>query len=152
MRIEYLGPFGMPEREEELRADRENDLGLIREYAPQLHEAVMPPAQSPTDSLHLQDFATQMPSQPAGPLFEEPDTIEEPPGVGGQADSKADKKPKKSHPVPVNPDILKLAKKIKKDREKGISLIDSAREFCEGNERRAQSLLRQVRRYPGLWK
>lgn len=36
MRIEYLGPFGAPERETELRADRENDLGLIREYAPQL--------------------------------------------------------------------------------------------------------------------
>jgi hypothetical protein len=79
-------------------------------------------------------------------------TIEEPPGAGGQADSKADKKPKKSHPVPVNPDILKLAKKLKKDREKEMSLIDIAREFCEGNERRAQSLLRQVRRYPGLWK
>jgi hypothetical protein len=52
----------------------------------------------------------------------------------------------------VNPDILKLAKKIKMDRGKGMSLIDSAREFCEGNERRAKSLLRQVRRYPELWK
>jgi hypothetical protein len=45
-----------------------------------------------------------------------------------------------------------LAKKIKKYREKGMSLIDIAREFCEGNERRAKSLLRQLRRYPGLWK
>src|SRR5690348_15851461 len=95
---EYMGPFGTPKREEELRADQENDLGLIREYAPQLYEAGMSPARSPTDSHRLQEFAAQLPSPPAGPHFENLDNIEEPHAVGGQADNQADKKPTKSHP------------------------------------------------------
>jgi hypothetical protein len=152
MRIEYLGPFGMPELEAELRADRENDLDLIREYAPELYEAVMSPARSSADRLHLQGSEIQGPSQPAGPLFTDPGTTNEPPPEGGQADNKTDNKPKKSHPVPENPDVLKLAKKIKKDRQNGISQIDSAREFCEGTETKAESLLRQLRRFPHLLK
>jgi hypothetical protein len=150
MRIEYLGPFGMPEREAELRADRENDLGLIREYAPQLYEAVISAARSSADSLHFPGFEIQRPSQPAGPLLENTDTIEEPPGAGGQADNKADNKAKKPHSIPENSDVLRLAKKIKRDREKGMFLIDSAREFCEDDEAKAQSLLRQLRRFPHL--
>ena len=40
-RIECLGPFGMPEREAELAANREHDLHLIQDHAPQLYDAVM---------------------------------------------------------------------------------------------------------------
>jgi hypothetical protein len=40
----------------------------------------------------------QKPSQPAGPLFEKHETIEEPPEVGGQADNNADSKAKKHAP------------------------------------------------------
>jgi hypothetical protein len=89
----------------------------------------------------------QRSSQPAGPLFENPDTSEEPPGVGGQ---QSGQQSKKTHSIPENPDVLRLAKKIKRDREKGLSFIDSAREFCEDDEAKAQSLLRQLRRFPHL--
>ena len=149
LRIEYLGPFGMPEREAELRAERENDLGLLREYAPQLYEVVLSPDRSSAGRPHPQGFEIERPAQ-AGSLLEDSDTLEEPPREGGQADNQADNKTKKSQPIPENPDVLRLAKKIKKDRPKGISQLDSAREFCEGNERKAESLLRQVRRFPHL--
>ena len=69
---------------------------------------------------------------------------------GGQADNETDISPRKSHNVPGNRDVLRLAKKIKKERPRGVSMIDSARDFCEGNEQRAKSLLRQLRRYPHL--
>jgi nucleoside phosphorylase len=39
MRVEYLGPWGMPGRATELEAERENDLALIREHAPHLLQA-----------------------------------------------------------------------------------------------------------------
>jgi hypothetical protein len=38
MCVEYLGPWAMPERAAELQTARENDLALIRQYAPRLLE------------------------------------------------------------------------------------------------------------------
>jgi hypothetical protein len=72
------------------------------------------------------------------------------PSGRGQADNKPDNRGKKSHCVPENPQVLRLAKKIKKERQAGVSQIDSARDFCEGDETKAESLLRQLRRYPHL--
>jgi hypothetical protein len=149
MRIEYLGPFGMPERAAELEADRDNDLRLIRDYAPQLYDTVMGPTRTPSNGLHPQAAEAPMPAPSTGRLSETPNDIEETRGVRGQADSKPDKRPKEMKVIPDNPEVLKLAKKIK-NREKGVSQIDSAREFCECDERKAQSLLRQVRRYRHL--
>ena len=52
--------------------------------------------------------------------------------------------------LPANPDVLKLAKKIKKERDVVPSLIAIARDFANGDEKRAKSLLRQLRRFPHL--
>jgi hypothetical protein len=68
-----------------------------------------------------------------------------------RADSKTDNQPKKSMPVPGNPDVAKLATRINRDRQKtGMSKTDIARDFCENNERKAQTLLRELRRFPHL--
>jgi hypothetical protein len=49
LRVEYLGPAGMPERSADFEADKENDLALIRQYAPHLLEPERePPAADPT--------------------------------------------------------------------------------------------------------
>jgi len=69
---------------------------------------------------------------------------------GGQADKEADKPKKKLRTIPENSEVLKLAKRIKKGRKEGRPQVDVAREFTEANEVKAQSLLRQLRRYPDL--
>jgi hypothetical protein len=69
---------------------------------------------------------------------------------GGQADTEADKPKKKLGTIPQNSEVLKLAKLIRKGRKDGRPQIDVARGFTEGNEGKAQSLLRQLRRYPAL--
>lgn len=55
-------------------------------------------------------------------------------------------------PTPENLDVAKLAKKIKRDSKSGehTTQIAVAREFTKGDEKRAQSLLRQLRRFPHL--
>jgi hypothetical protein len=63
------------------------------------------------------------------------------------ADSKADKPKKKKCTIPENPDVLKLAKRIKDKRNKNRPLIDVALDFTEGKKTKAESLLRQLRRY-----
>jgi hypothetical protein len=71
-------------------------------------------------------------------------------GESGQADKETDKPKKKLRTIPENPEVLKLAKGITKGREDGRSLIDIARDFTDGNDAKAQSLLRQLRRYRDL--
>jgi hypothetical protein len=41
LRVEYLGPFGRPERAAELEADRDSDLDLLSAFAPAMLEGVM---------------------------------------------------------------------------------------------------------------
>jgi hypothetical protein len=67
-----------------------------------------------------------------------------------EADKKADRLKKKLNTIPNNLDVLELARRIRKGRKQGQSNISVAREFAEGNEPKAQSLLRQLRRYPRL--
>jgi len=67
-----------------------------------------------------------------------------------RADNKADKKQKKWASIPKQTDVLKLAKKIRQERNSGRTKTDIAREITEGNERKAQTLLRELRRYPHL--
>ncbi|MBN1394759.1 MAG: hypothetical protein JW959_07025 [Pirellulales bacterium] len=52
--------------------------------------------------------------------------------------------------LPDSSDLIRLAKKIKEELPVGGSKIDIARDFTEGDEKRATSLLRQLRRYPAL--
>lgn len=52
--------------------------------------------------------------------------------------------------LPASPDLMRLAKKIKEELPKGGKKIDIARDFTGGDEKRAESLLRQLRRYPKL--
>ena len=84
----------------------------------------------------------EVPQPPAGELSDAERT----------ADSKTDKKRKVKAITPENPDVAKLAKKIKKELPKGGTMIDVARDFANGNETKAQSLLRQLRsdRYRNL--
>lgn len=69
-------------------------------------------------------------------------------------DSGADTKQKKS-PIcdlhlPENPEVLRLAAEIQKKSGAGISQRQVAIEFTEGDRRKADSLLRQLRRFPNL--
>jgi len=52
--------------------------------------------------------------------------------------------------LPENPDVLKLACTINNCPDSHRSKRDVAREFTEGDEKRAASLLRQLRRHPHL--
>jgi len=52
--------------------------------------------------------------------------------------------------VPENPEVLRLAKRIRGELSKGGTMIDIARDFTKGDEKKASNLLRQLRRYPHL--
>lgn len=74
--------------------------------------------------------------------------------VSGQPDSGADNGKKNPMPLPENPDVVELARRVSQARgtsgTHGVRKVDLARELCEGDEERAQSLLRQLRRFPRL--
>lgn len=65
-----------------------------------------------------------------------------PPETSGQADSKTDKR---KNLLPRNPDVAKLALKIKRDLPKGGSKEDIALEYADNDAKKAASLLRQLR-------
>jgi hypothetical protein len=66
--------------------------------------------------------------------------------ASGQADSQSDNRLR----IPENPDVLALARRINRERPSGKSKTSIAREFTEGNETKAQTLLRELRRFPHL--
>lgn len=66
------------------------------------------------------------------------------------ADSKTDSGESAAVRVPDNPDVLRLAKKIRSERKSGATMKDIAMDFTDGDEAKAKSLLRQVRRYRSL--
>ncbi len=65
-------------------------------------------------------------------------------------DTKTDNKRRKRNIVPNDPAVLRLAKKINKELSNGGTKIDIARDFTDGNEKEAQRLMKQLRRYPDL--
>ena len=65
------------------------------------------------------------------------------------ADNSADSPQKSKKKLPDNPDVMKLAKHLSK-RDADKSQKASATEFCKGDAKRADNLLRQLRRYPDL--
>jgi hypothetical protein len=67
-----------------------------------------------------------------------------------RADTTADTKSKGRVRLPKCRDTLRLAKLINDSIDGELSQIDIARQFTEGNEKRAQTLMRAVRRYPHL--
>lgn len=68
--------------------------------------------------------------------------------VPEQADK--DKKADRRVRLPEKTDVMRLAKCINDSADEELSKLDIARQFTGGNEKRAQSLLRQLRRYPHL--
>ncbi len=52
--------------------------------------------------------------------------------------------------LPENPDVLRLFHKIKKDSKHGATMKEIALEFTEGDDSKAESLLRQLRRFRQL--
>jgi len=71
----------------------------------------------------------------------------------GEAESEADRADSKTDnlgKIPENPDVLKLAKEIRRRGSKNDCPTDIARAFTDFDEKSAQSLLRQLRRFPHL--
>lgn len=60
-------------------------------------------------------------------------------------DNKADNRKKIRSLLPANPDVVELARRIKKNRYSGSSKRSIALEFADGDASKAQSLLRQLR-------
>jgi hypothetical protein len=69
----------------------------------------------------------------------------------GQKDKRPDKPRGKSQKVPRNPDVCKLINKANRKENRDRALIDLAREIAENDETKAQSMVRQARRFPGLF-
>lgn len=68
------------------------------------------------------------------------------------ADTKADTPKKSSLSFPQSDELRRLIHELKRRLVPGVRQSDIAREFCEGNEKRAKNLLRQARLYKHLWK
>ncbi len=68
-------------------------------------------------------------------------------GGAQSADTRADTSRKNLTRVPRNNDVLRLHQKLVKEADKGRSQIDIARDFTEGDAKKADSLLRAVRRF-----
>jgi hypothetical protein len=71
------------------------------------------------------------------------------------ADSKQDNRENFPVLLPDSQQVRDLCRKLQKELPGGLSQIAIARESTgetEGNDRKAQSLLRQARRFPHLWK
>jgi hypothetical protein len=66
----------------------------------------------------------------------------------GTSDERANNRQR--NPVPLNKDVVKLAKELRRQKDSGRAKIDIALGFAEGNRKLALSLLRQVRRFPNL--
>lgn len=78
-------------------------------------------------------------------LMDKNTTSREIPTPERTADSKTDKQRKRVTFVPKNLDVAKLAQKINRELPKGGTMVDIARDFTNGDEKKAQSLLRQLR-------
>jgi len=65
-------------------------------------------------------------------------------------DDETDSQESKVRRVPENLGVFRLAKRIKRELPKGGTKLDIARDYAEGDEKKAQNLLRRLRRYPHL--
>jgi hypothetical protein len=67
MRVEYLGPFGMPDRAAEMEGHRDSDLALIRQHAPHLYKTGPETPATPGDKSRPGTVATEHPvASPSG--------------------------------------------------------------------------------------
>jgi hypothetical protein len=72
-------------------------------------------------------------------------------GGTGQPDRKPDKSKKNKPPnMPKNQRVSALIRRLNRDRKKGSSAAEIARDFADGDAAEAESLLRQVRRFRHL--
>jgi hypothetical protein len=53
---------------------------------------------------------------------------------------------------PKSPELLAFIHKLKRDIVPGVRMVDVARDFADGNEKKAENLLRGANRYKHLWK
>ncbi len=53
---------------------------------------------------------------------------------------------------PQSVEVHRFIQKLKRDLRPGVRFIDVARDFADGDEKKAESLLRRARRYSHLWK
>ncbi|NLY00953.1 MAG: hypothetical protein GXY83_33095 [Rhodopirellula sp.] len=53
---------------------------------------------------------------------------------------------------PQSVELHRFVQKLKRDLRPGVRYIDVARDFANGDQKKAESLLRQANRYPHLWK
>jgi hypothetical protein len=72
--------------------------------------------------------------------------------LADRPDRKADNSKKKNDEVPRNPKVMQLAQRINDRRNRRRTKIAIARELTEENEKEAESLLRQLGRFPHLLK
>jgi hypothetical protein len=70
--------------------------------------------------------------------------------VAGQPDNQPDKTKENSTTIPRNQDVCRLIHKANQAENRNRALIDIAREIVENSEPKAQSLVRQARRFPHL--
>jgi hypothetical protein len=67
--------------------------------------------------------------------------------INGQTDIRPDvKKDKKKRPLKNLKDLLRLKKAIDRGKKPGQTMTECALEFTDGDDRKAQSLLRSLRR------
>jgi hypothetical protein len=72
------------------------------------------------------------------------------PITADKPDKKTDKKQKNLYSISKNLDVHELAKRIRQPKNAGRKKIEIAREITEGNEKKAQTLVRELRRFPHL--
>jgi hypothetical protein len=72
------------------------------------------------------------------------------PKADRRADSKTDARKESGPTTPANPDVAKLAKRIRDNPDSQRTKIDIAREFTNNDETKANSLLRRLRSHPHL--
>jgi hypothetical protein len=114
----------------------------VYKEAKHLTEAVVP--QSGWGEIGLQAGMPQPQSRPR----QRPASPAEKAGARGQTDTKTDTKKKKRPAKPRDvARLIGIRKAVEKGRKAGKSMIECAREFTEGNEKKAQSILRLYRRH-----
>jgi hypothetical protein len=74
--------------------------------------------------------------------------------VGAATEVSADRHADNDKKIPENPDVVKLITRISKASKKAknsrVNKTEIAVDFCDGDKKKAASLLRQVRRFPHL--
>jgi hypothetical protein len=108
---------------------------------PQLPKSVIPELERAEELLGLSCAIAQEPPKTDRPDGRDPKRT---------ADTKTDKKKKSSSRIPANDDISRLARKVLKELPVIGSKKEIALDYTDGDKKKAETLLRGLRRYPHL--